>query len=116
MQTVPYIPDNAPFSPEQRAWLNGFLAGLFSSSPGTTVQPATRPVSLRFGVYFASHTGTAERLAKKMAKELKAQGHTAEISSVEKLTLCGSGEAGERTFVGQHLWRRRSTGQCQDLP
>ncbi len=87
MQTIPYIPDSAPFSPEQRAWLNGFLAGLFSSSPGTTVQPAARPVSLRFGVYFASQTGTAERLAKKMAKELKAQGHTAEISSVEKLTL-----------------------------
>src|SRR3712207_1673649 len=24
----PLIPDNAPFSPEQRAWLNGFFAGL----------------------------------------------------------------------------------------
>ena len=30
---IPYIPDNAPFSAEQRAWLNGFLAGLFSSPP-----------------------------------------------------------------------------------
>ena len=26
----PLIPDNAPFSPEQRAWLNGFFAGLLS--------------------------------------------------------------------------------------
>jgi sulfite reductase (NADPH) flavoprotein alpha-component len=26
---VPVIPDNAPFSPAQRAWLNGFLAGLY---------------------------------------------------------------------------------------
>lgn len=25
---TPLIPDNAPFTPEQRAWLNGFLAGL----------------------------------------------------------------------------------------
>ena len=24
------IPDSAPFSPEQRAWLNGFFAGLLS--------------------------------------------------------------------------------------
>lgn len=89
MQTIPYIPDNAPFSPEQRAWLNGFLAGLFSSQPDSSVQPAARSVSLRFGVYFASQTGTAERLAKKMVKELKAQGHTAEIGSFEKLTLAG---------------------------
>ena len=27
---APMIPDNAPFSPEQRAWLNGFFAGLLS--------------------------------------------------------------------------------------
>ncbi len=86
MQTIPHIPDNAPFSPEQRAWLNGFLAGLFSHAPGNA-QPAEKPISLRFAVYFASQTGTAERLAKKMVKELKAQGHTAEIGSFEKLTL-----------------------------
>src|ERR1700730_18598575 len=28
---APMIPENAPFSPEQRAWLNGFFAGLLSS-------------------------------------------------------------------------------------
>ena len=27
---IPHIPDHAPFSPEQRSWLNGFFAGLFS--------------------------------------------------------------------------------------
>jgi len=27
MSTVPLIPDSAPFTVEQRAWLNGFLAG-----------------------------------------------------------------------------------------
>ena len=27
---VPVIPDGAPFSIEQRAWLNGFFAGLLS--------------------------------------------------------------------------------------
>src|SRR6202047_507205 len=28
---APMIPENAPFSPEQRAWLNGFFAGLLAS-------------------------------------------------------------------------------------
>ena len=84
MTTVPYIPDNAPFNAEQRAWLNGFLAGMYSSAPGTAV--AEKPASLHFGVYFSTQTGTAERLAKKLVKELKSQGHTADIASLDKTT------------------------------
>lgn len=33
--TAPVIPDSAPFTAEQRAWLNGFFAGLFSSEAGS---------------------------------------------------------------------------------
>jgi len=29
---IPLIPDNAPFSPAQRAWLNGFLSGLYGDA------------------------------------------------------------------------------------
>jgi sulfite reductase (NADPH) flavoprotein alpha-component len=38
---MPSIPDNAPFSPAQRAWLNGFLAGLYggASGPAATANP-----------------------------------------------------------------------------
>ena len=32
---VPLLPENAPFTPEQRAWLNGFFAGVFAPvTPG----------------------------------------------------------------------------------
>lgn len=31
--SVPLIPESAPFSPAQRAWLNGFLAGLYGGAP-----------------------------------------------------------------------------------
>ncbi|AFL87523.1 sulfite reductase, alpha subunit (flavoprotein) [Terriglobus roseus DSM 18391] len=81
--SVPFLPDNAPFSTEQRAWLNGFLAGLFSAAP--TAAAAVDPLQL--AVYFASQSGTAERLAKKLVKELKAQGHVAELASLAKVTL-----------------------------
>jgi sulfite reductase (NADPH) flavoprotein alpha-component len=42
---VPVIPDSAPFSAPQRAWLNGFLAGLYSgaaaaANPAKASQPA----------------------------------------------------------------------------
>ena len=29
---IPLIPENAPFSPAQRAWLNGFLSGLYGGA------------------------------------------------------------------------------------
>lgn len=43
---IPLIPENAPFSPSQRAWLNGFLAGLYggaSAGMSTAAPPAAEP-------------------------------------------------------------------------
>jgi sulfite reductase (NADPH) flavoprotein alpha-component len=41
---VPVLPESAPFSPSQRAWLNGFFAGMFggqtSASQGTVASSA----------------------------------------------------------------------------
>src|SRR4051812_33570487 len=31
--TLPVLPDSAPFTTAQRAWLNGFLAGLLNTHP-----------------------------------------------------------------------------------
>jgi len=38
---VPLIPDSAPFTTEQRAWLNGFLAGLYGGAASGAVPNAT---------------------------------------------------------------------------
>jgi sulfite reductase (NADPH) flavoprotein alpha-component len=40
---APLLPDNAPFSPEQRAWLNGFFAGLLSFDAPATASATARP-------------------------------------------------------------------------
>ena len=81
--TVPFIPDNAPFSPEQRAWLNGYLAGLFSGVSATTSATATQKTSLKIPVLYATQSGTSEGLARKVMKELKAKGHVAELAALE---------------------------------
>jgi len=67
---VPFIPENAPFTSEQRAYLNGLLAGLFSraglpSLPNAATPPARalRPLTILFG----SQTGNAEALSRKTA-------------------------------------------------
>jgi sulfite reductase (NADPH) flavoprotein alpha-component len=69
MSSVPLIPESAPFSAEQRAWLNGFFAGMFSRAvapAGNALAPAAlTPLTILFG----SQTGTSEALAKRAAKE-----------------------------------------------
>jgi sulfite reductase (NADPH) flavoprotein alpha-component len=71
---VPCLPENAPFTPEQRAYLNGFLAGLFSRS-APAIQSAADPPSLQsLTIAFGSQTGNAEALAKRLAKEAGRRG------------------------------------------
>src|SRR5262245_3219437 len=78
---IPFIPETAPFTPEQRAWLNGFLAGLFSQVPPG--QPAPQLNDVKEGepllILFGSQTGTAEGLAKKFAKESQKRGFSPKI-------------------------------------
>lgn len=49
---VPRIPESAPFTPEQREWLNGFLAGMLGQSGSATPPP---PPALRQEEEFPWH-------------------------------------------------------------
>jgi sulfite reductase (NADPH) flavoprotein alpha-component len=81
MKTIAIIPESAPFTPSQRLWLNGYLAGLLGEEPApennskTTGQPAPVPLLILFG----SQTGTAEKLAKSIAREAKTRNCDAKI-------------------------------------
>jgi len=85
----PLIPDNAPFTPEQRAWLNGFLAGMFSRTHVAPAAPAPAPVTTPLTILFGSQTGTAESLAKKVAKEAAKRGFAPTLADM------GSFDAGK---------------------
>ena len=77
MTNIPFIPESAPFNAEQRAWLNGFLAGLFSQVPGGAPQlnaAPPKPPGESLVILFGSQTGSAEGLAKKLAKESESRG------------------------------------------
>jgi len=104
MTQIPFIPETAPFTPEQRAWLNGFLAGLFANAA-----PGQLPVPLLDGapdanaanaepllVLFGSQTGTAEGLAKRVAKEAQQRGFAPRVLALndyEQASLPDGGKA-----------------------
>lgn len=72
-QPLPFIPETAPFNAAQRAWLNGFLAGLFA--PGAE-QTAAAP-ALDLTILYGTQTGTAASLCRKFAKEAGGRGFNA---------------------------------------
>ncbi len=77
MNLFPVLPESAPFTPEQRAWLNGFLAGVFNRTPAQNPnsEAARSPSALQpLTILYGTQTGTAESLAKRAAKEAGKRG------------------------------------------
>jgi sulfite reductase (NADPH) flavoprotein alpha-component len=84
---IPQLPESAPFTPEQRAYLNGFFAGLFSRAPVAGVVAATPTAAHRLvplPVLFGSQTGNCEKLAKRIAREAGKHGFAPTIHDLAK--------------------------------
>lgn len=82
--TVPIIPESAPFNPEQRAWLNGFLAGLLNRGPASDQPVIEQKEPLLFA--FGSQSGNAETLAKKLGKAATARGFAARVAGLDSIS------------------------------
>ena len=81
---APHIPSDAPFTPEQRVWLGGFLSGLTAKLKAEdTGGPSRPPVSVLYG----TQTGNAESLANDLAGTLKGQGVPVSLRSLGDVAL-----------------------------
>lgn len=95
MTTVPFIPESAPFTAEQRAWLNGYLAGLFARTPldptlAAQASRSTTPAAaalVPLTILFGSQTGTAETLAKRAAKAAGKRGFAAVVLDMAQVDV-----------------------------
>jgi sulfite reductase (NADPH) flavoprotein alpha-component len=76
------LPNDAPYSDNQRAWLGGFFAGLHSQlvQNSSNVQTA-RTIHILYG----SQTGTAESVARDAVKVAKAHGLNPVIKSMDEI-------------------------------
>ncbi|WP_160003467.1 sulfite reductase subunit alpha [Rhizobium sp. 18055] len=90
---VPYIPADAPFSDDQRAWLSGFLAGLHSrlsiDGDGNSAvanapqQKAANPLHILYG----TQTGNAEGVAMDAAAVAKAAGMQPAVEALDDIDM-----------------------------
>jgi len=125
---IPQLPDSAPFTAEQRAYLNGFFAGLFSRVPAPTTAAAAPAQPLEpLSILFGSQTGNCESLAKRIAKEAGKRGFvptihdlakypTAQLASEKSLLIVTSTYGdGEPPDNAKSFWEFLSGGSAPKL-
>ncbi|HEY0291083.1 MAG TPA: sulfite reductase subunit alpha [Hansschlegelia sp.] len=89
--TAPYIPDDAPFSGEQRVWLAGFLAGLHSrlldASPVAQAAAGAAAAKAPLHILFGTQTGNAEALANDAAAKARALGFEPKVLGLDDIEI-----------------------------
>jgi len=129
---VPVIPENAPFTQEQRAWLNGFLVGLFSRAPiiapgQDNVAAAAAPLQ-PLTILFGSQTGNAEALAKRAARAASQRGYAPTVCDMAQydrqsltqekhlLIITSTYGDGDPPDNARTLWEFLNSSQAPSLP
>lgn len=104
------VPETAPFSREQRAWLNGFLAAslfdrLGSMPLGTPTAGSPLPAAPPRGLWvgYGSQSGSASGLAKKLAKSAESKGFEVTLRQLNRITP-DELAAQERLLVVTSTW------------
>ena len=124
---TPHIPQDAPYSESQRAWLNGFFAGMRThmiQSAGTTSQADARVINILYG----SQTGNSESVANDAAATAKAHGLKPVVKSMDEieidalvkmeylLVITSTYGEGEMPDNAQMLWDAVSSDSAPQLP
>lgn len=91
MMKIPYIPEDAPFNGDQRAWLAGFLAGLHSRAAigleASVAAAAPETAASVLNILFGTQTGNAEALAMDIAGAARTQGMQPEVMALDDVSM-----------------------------
>lgn len=87
---IPFIPEDAPFSADQRSWLGGFLAGMHSrllvaeqNSDSSGSAKAAVPLHILYG----TQTGNSEMVATDAADAARAAGFSPIVEELDGISL-----------------------------
>ena len=88
---LPQIPDTAPFNTAQRAWINGFIAGLYGRNSTNVSMPqdslaavdSSAKNNIPVTILFGSQTGTAEHLTRLFQSQLSKQGFSCQVVDMD---------------------------------
>jgi sulfite reductase (NADPH) flavoprotein alpha-component len=88
----PFIPEDAPFTGDQKSWLSGFMAGMQSaktilpSQSTGLVSPGTESAPL-VNILYGTQTGNAESLAMDAAVVAQGQGFQANVQGLDDVSI-----------------------------
>jgi sulfite reductase (NADPH) flavoprotein alpha-component len=82
---VDLVPEDAPFDPEQRQWLNGLLTGLSAIAASAAAASEEAPLT-EMAVLYGSQSGNCEALSKDLRKFAGTQGFEAKVSVLDDIT------------------------------
>ena len=85
---VPYLPDDIPFSGDQKTWLAGFFAGLHSRllvKEESVVHAESKPQVKNLSILYGSQTGNAESVAYDAADKAKEYGLAATVYDMDSV-------------------------------
>ncbi len=87
---LPHIPEDAPFSTEQKNWLGGFLSGLqtLQAMGATTIDTSpnagpAQPLDILYG----TQTGTSETIAEEAAEKARAKGFIPRLAEMDEVEM-----------------------------
>ncbi|MEM6640462.1 MAG: flavodoxin domain-containing protein [Pseudomonadota bacterium] len=87
-QPVASLPEDAPFSREQRAWLKGYLAGMSAAHrAGVTSRADTDQRGEPVHIYYGSQTGNAQSVAEQAARLVRENGGSAHVSTLDAVEM-----------------------------
>ncbi len=87
---APYIPTEAPFSEDQRAWLKGFMAGIKAQADLGLVAVAPSQAEARaapLDILFGTQTGNAEEVANEAAALARSRGFQPRVNDLDAVEM-----------------------------
>ncbi len=83
---IPKIPENAPYSDTQRAWLGGYFAGMHSHMLQNTQSGSSSDARV-INILYGSQTGNAESIAIDVATAAKTKGLLPVVKSMDEIEM-----------------------------